>query len=220
MVRQWIVPRSLPNDPLWLAAYVRTASGWGEDADHSLHPLSVEETISSWQDVLKSPAWVDQRTASLEQSRYAMQKATRTRRRPRRTGLPPPSISAGSRKWSPTILSGSKGWQRPRNTLPAQRMLHPTRTTPRRSSPMHRRLRTRSVRATLSRPGTRAFPQIRRMKRHGRTEGRTTWNSIHPHPLPLSQKAREESHAHPWPLSQRARGDVPCSPNPIAQSGR
>ena len=71
-VRLWNVPRAVPDDPLWLAAYVRTVSQWSEDADHSLHRLSGEEAVANWREVLKSPAWLDDRTASLEQSRHAL----------------------------------------------------------------------------------------------------------------------------------------------------
>ena len=127
--RLWIVPRSVPDDPVWVAAYVGTVSGWGEDADHSLHPLSVEEAVSNWQEVLKSPAWLDQRNGVARKKPICLALSEADHRRPRRTGLPPPSISAGWRNWSPRTLSGSKGWQRPRNILPAQRMLHPSRTS-------------------------------------------------------------------------------------------
>jgi hypothetical protein len=68
----WNVPRAVPDDSLWLAAYVRIVSQWTEDANDSLHRLSVENAVSNWQEVLKSPAWLDYRTASLEQSRHAL----------------------------------------------------------------------------------------------------------------------------------------------------
>jgi WD40 repeat protein len=70
--RLWGVPRPVPDDPVWLAAYVRIVSQWGEDADHSLHPLSSEEADSSWLDVLKSPVSLDYRKAFLEQRRRAL----------------------------------------------------------------------------------------------------------------------------------------------------
>ena len=70
--RLWGVPRPVPDDPVWLAAYVRIVSQWGEDADHSLHPLSSEEADSSWLDVLKSPASLDYRKAFLDQKRRAL----------------------------------------------------------------------------------------------------------------------------------------------------
>ena len=66
---QWIVPRPVPDDPLWIDAYVRTVSQRIEDADHTLHPLSDEGAVSSWREVLKSPAWLDERTKRLEGSR-------------------------------------------------------------------------------------------------------------------------------------------------------
>ena len=71
-VRLWDVPRAVPDDPVWLAAYVRTGSQWSEGADRSLHRPSAEEAASDWREVLQSPAWLDDRTASLEQSRHAL----------------------------------------------------------------------------------------------------------------------------------------------------
>ena len=71
-VRLWDVPRAVPDDPVWLAAYVRTGSQWSENADRSLHRLSAEEAASDWREVLKSPAWFDDRRTSLERSRHAL----------------------------------------------------------------------------------------------------------------------------------------------------
>ena len=70
--RLWIVPRAVPDDPAWVVAYVRTVSQRIEDASSSLHPLSGEEAVSNWSEVIKSPAWLTQRAASLEQSRRAL----------------------------------------------------------------------------------------------------------------------------------------------------
>ncbi len=70
--RLWNVPRSVPDDRAWVAAYVETVSGLSEDADHLLQPLSNDEAVSSWREVLKSPGWLEQRTASLDRSRYAL----------------------------------------------------------------------------------------------------------------------------------------------------
>ena len=70
--RLWDVPRAVPDDPLWLAAYVGTASQWSAGADRSLHRLSGEELLANWREVHRSPAWFDDRRTSLEQSRYAL----------------------------------------------------------------------------------------------------------------------------------------------------
>ncbi len=70
--RHWGVLQAVQDDPVWLPAYVRTVSQWREDSNHLLHPLSGEEALSNWREVLKSPAWLDQRTASLERSRHAL----------------------------------------------------------------------------------------------------------------------------------------------------
>jgi WD40 repeat protein len=65
--RLWEVPPAVPDDPRWLAAYVRIVSQWSEDADHSLHPLSGAEALSNWREVIVSPAWLDYRTKFLKE---------------------------------------------------------------------------------------------------------------------------------------------------------
>ena len=72
MARLWNVPRAIPDDPRWLAAYVSTVSQWREDADHSLHLLSAEGARSAWRDVLKSPTWLDDRSAFLQRCRRTL----------------------------------------------------------------------------------------------------------------------------------------------------
>ncbi len=54
------VPRSLPDNPHWLGAYVDVISRWKEDADAVLHPIDAEQANQAWREVLKSSAWVDQ----------------------------------------------------------------------------------------------------------------------------------------------------------------
>ena len=112
---QWIVPRPVPDDPLWIDAYVRTVSQRIEDADHTLHPLSDKEAVSSWREVLKSPAWLDERTKRLAGAAATSTWSTPRSRKLPRIGLPPPFISAGSPNWGRRIPSGRSGWPKRRN---------------------------------------------------------------------------------------------------------
>jgi hypothetical protein len=48
----WDVPYAVPDDPVWLAAYVETISQLSEDAEHSLHRLTYKEDDANWRDVL------------------------------------------------------------------------------------------------------------------------------------------------------------------------
>jgi len=59
-VRIWAVPRSLPDDPLWITAYVELLSTWRADSNTQLHRITVAEMEQAWNDVLKSPAQLDQ----------------------------------------------------------------------------------------------------------------------------------------------------------------
>jgi WD40 repeat protein len=70
--RIWYVPRSLPDDPAWVAAYAPVVSGWKEDEDGMLHPLSADAAAACWAEVDKSPAWLEYRKAMLEESRQAL----------------------------------------------------------------------------------------------------------------------------------------------------
>ena len=58
--RLWPVSRLLPDDPRWVTDYVQVVSAWKEDADGALHPISAAQQREAWQEVLKSPAWLDQ----------------------------------------------------------------------------------------------------------------------------------------------------------------
>jgi hypothetical protein len=49
----------LPDDSRWVTAYVNVVSAWKEDADGALHPTSAAQRDEAWQEVLKSPAWLD-----------------------------------------------------------------------------------------------------------------------------------------------------------------
>jgi serine/threonine protein kinase len=55
----WAVPRSLPDDPRWVTAWVDVSSGWKADSDAVLHRITIPEMEEAWQEVLKSPAWLD-----------------------------------------------------------------------------------------------------------------------------------------------------------------
>ena len=70
--RLWAVPRPLPDDPAWIAAYTQVASGWKETIDGTLHPISAEAAAANWTEIVKSPAWLEYRKASLEESRWAL----------------------------------------------------------------------------------------------------------------------------------------------------
>jgi WD40 repeat protein len=69
---RWAVPRTVPDDPQWLAAYVKIVSRWSEDADHSLHPYSGADFDLQWREVLKSPAWFDYQRKHFQTSRHAL----------------------------------------------------------------------------------------------------------------------------------------------------
>jgi WD40 repeat protein len=58
--RIWPVPQSLPDDPRWVLVYVDIISGWQEDADTTIHPISFAQAEESWQQALTSPASLDQ----------------------------------------------------------------------------------------------------------------------------------------------------------------
>jgi eukaryotic-like serine/threonine-protein kinase len=70
--RLWHVPRSLGEDPAWIAAYVQIASGWKEDIDGALHPLPSDAADSNWAEIAKSPTFLEYRNAKLEESRRAL----------------------------------------------------------------------------------------------------------------------------------------------------
>ena len=62
--RIWQVPRSLPDDPRWVSAYVEIISGWQEDADTTIHPISLAQAEGSWQEALRSPACFNEQRQS------------------------------------------------------------------------------------------------------------------------------------------------------------
>ena len=70
--RVWHVPRSLPDDPAWIAAYALIVSGWKEDTDGTLRPISAEDAVAKWAEIAKSPTWLEYRKATLEASRRAL----------------------------------------------------------------------------------------------------------------------------------------------------
>jgi WD40 repeat protein len=70
--RLWEVPRSLPDDPLWIDAYVTAVSLWREDANHALQAVSGATAVAQWPEILKTSEWLDYRTKSLDQSRFAL----------------------------------------------------------------------------------------------------------------------------------------------------
>jgi tetratricopeptide (TPR) repeat protein len=51
---------------------VRTVSQCIEAADRSLHPLSGEDVVSNWREVIKSPGWLAYRNTSLGKRRHAL----------------------------------------------------------------------------------------------------------------------------------------------------
>jgi WD40 repeat protein len=57
--RVWPVPRSLPDDPGLVAAYVDFISAWKEDSDATLHRITVAQWEEARQAVLKFAAWLD-----------------------------------------------------------------------------------------------------------------------------------------------------------------
>jgi WD40 repeat protein/serine/threonine protein kinase len=68
-VRIGYVPRSLPDDPAWVAVYSMVVSGWQPDDDGTLHPITAEAATATWAEVLRSPAWLEYRKDLLEESR-------------------------------------------------------------------------------------------------------------------------------------------------------
>jgi eukaryotic-like serine/threonine-protein kinase len=70
--RLWDLPKPVPDDPSWIAAYVRTVSQRTEDADSTLHPLSPEDADSSSRELLTSSAWLQERSKRLEESRRTL----------------------------------------------------------------------------------------------------------------------------------------------------
>jgi eukaryotic-like serine/threonine-protein kinase len=67
--RLWRMPRSLLDDPTWIAAYAPVISGWKEDNERTLHPISAEAADANWTEIMKSPAWVEYSQQTLEESR-------------------------------------------------------------------------------------------------------------------------------------------------------
>ena len=61
MARVWPVPRSVPDDPRWVTAYVEARSAWKADSDAVIHPITAIQMEEAWQEVLKSPAWLESR---------------------------------------------------------------------------------------------------------------------------------------------------------------
>ena len=62
MARLWPVPRSLPDDPACVAAYVDMVSLWKVDSDAALRPISSSYAAEdARREALKSPAWLNQR---------------------------------------------------------------------------------------------------------------------------------------------------------------
>jgi WD40 repeat protein/serine/threonine protein kinase len=67
--RIWPVPRSLPDDPRWVTAYVDIISARKADSDEALHPITVAQMEEAWQEVLKSPAWLEARQDAARRAR-------------------------------------------------------------------------------------------------------------------------------------------------------
>ena len=49
----------------------RLLTALAQDTDGTLHPISFQEAIASWAEIVKSPAWLEYRTAVLDESRRA-----------------------------------------------------------------------------------------------------------------------------------------------------
>ena len=77
--RIWPVPRSLRDDPAWIAAYVQIASGWKESADGTLRPLPSDAAAANWAEIAKSPTLLEGYNASLEESRRALHESEAAR---------------------------------------------------------------------------------------------------------------------------------------------
>jgi eukaryotic-like serine/threonine-protein kinase len=76
--RLWRAPRPLPDDPAWITAYVESASGYKQDADGTLRPLSPEAAAADWAEIIKLPAWLEYRKTVLEGSRRDWHEAEAT----------------------------------------------------------------------------------------------------------------------------------------------
>jgi dipeptidyl aminopeptidase/acylaminoacyl peptidase len=70
--RLWRVSRPVPDDPSWIAAYVKVVSNYGEDTDHALHSITSELAITQWPEVLKHADWLGYQTTSLLKCQFAM----------------------------------------------------------------------------------------------------------------------------------------------------
>jgi WD40 repeat protein/tRNA A-37 threonylcarbamoyl transferase component Bud32 len=71
-VRLWRVPKSLPDDPAWIDAYVTATSGYKEDIDGTLHPISADVAAATWIEIVNSPSWLEYRSATLDETRRAL----------------------------------------------------------------------------------------------------------------------------------------------------
>ena len=56
-LRMWPVFRPLPDDAHFVTAYVDATSGWKEDEESVLHPISDEQSDGAWHEVQQSSAW-------------------------------------------------------------------------------------------------------------------------------------------------------------------
>ena len=56
--RLWRVPRPLPDDPQFVAAYVNAVSGWKEDESATLHRMTAAEAAEEWEKALRFPSEV------------------------------------------------------------------------------------------------------------------------------------------------------------------
>ena len=60
--RLWRVPRPLPDDPRFVAAYVNAVSAWKEDESATLHRMTAAETAEEWEKVLSFPSFLSELT--------------------------------------------------------------------------------------------------------------------------------------------------------------
>ena len=134
--RIWPVPRSLPDDPRWVTAYVDVISGWKEDADTTIHPISCPggRGMARGAEVARLARSARQDAARLAHAWHESEAAAEAAGNW--------FAAAFHLRWlcqlEPTTPSGSKGGQRPRNTLP--RTGESTGT-----SPLHHDVRRNSV---------------------------------------------------------------------------
>jgi WD40 repeat protein/tRNA A-37 threonylcarbamoyl transferase component Bud32 len=77
--RLWYVPRSLRDDPAWIVAYVQAVSGWKEDVDGTVHPLSGAAVAAKWAEISKTPELLEDCDARLEESRRALHQSEAAR---------------------------------------------------------------------------------------------------------------------------------------------